>query len=442
MKLQNIISGGRNWLSATPERALDQAYRAAIKIKAIEDDHFNGQPVLTQTMGYSDSVYKVFRTDVDNYLKTIKFRLTEFKLSRSFLIFSDTQPNNNQVAITYSNGLPPQPNLTIVEKLNFIDQIVSRYQNKDVIAVNSDSKITIDSAVAKNQLTLPKNNKNSTNPKNKDPNLETISDKTGVLPRSFMRTINRIKQEIDPQSETTEEEVLKKFRRSRNKTAISIRFLLILIIVPLMTHQIAKTFLVTPLVKEYFAEREQILFINKDLEEEAFIELRHYEENLHFQNLLGLAPRLSEEEVEIRLQEKAGEIAEEYREHGINAVSNVFSDIFSLIAFAGIIFACQKEIGIVKSFLDEIVYGLSDSAKAFLIILLTDMFVGYHSPHGWEVILEGIANHLGLPENRDFNFLFIATFPVILDTVLKYWIFRYLNRISPSSVATYKNMNE
>ena len=96
----------------------------------------------------------------------------------------------------------------------------------------------------------------------------------------------------------------------------------------------------------------------------------------------------------------------------------------------------------IKSFLDEIAYGLSDSPKAFLILLLTDIFVRYHSPHGWEIILEGVARHLGLPENRDFNFLFIATFPVILDTVLKYWIFRYLNRISPSSVATYKNMNE
>jgi len=58
------------------------------------------------------------------------------------------------------------------------------------------------------------------------------------------------------------------------------------------------------------------------------------------------------------------------------------------------------------------------------------------------VVLEGLASHLGIAESRQFNFLFIATFPVILDTVLKYWIFRYLNRISPSAVATYRNMNE
>ena len=78
----------------------------------------------------------------------------------------------------------------------------------------------------------------------------------------------------------------------------------------------------------------------------------------------------------------------------------------------------------------------------FLIILFTDIFVGFHSTHGWEVLLENGLRHFGLPENRDFIFLFIASFPVILDTVFKYWIFRYLNQVSPSAVATYRNMNE
>ncbi|MCY7284308.1 MAG: proton extrusion protein PcxA, partial [Cyanobacteria bacterium CAN_BIN43] len=79
---------------------------------------------------------------------------------------------------------------------------------------------------------------------------------------------------------------------------------------------------------------------------------------------------------------------------------------------------------------------------AFFIILLTDMFVGFHSPHGWEVVLESVSKHFGLPADRNFIFLYIATFPDILDTMFKYWIFRYLNRASPSSVATYRNMNE
>ena len=70
------------------------------------------------------------------------------------------------------------------------------------------------------------------------------------------------------------------------------------------------------------------------------------------------------------------------------------------------------------------------------------MFVGFHSAHGWEVILGGILHHFGLPENQSLIFLFIATVPVILDAIFKYWIFRYLSRMSPSAAATYRNMNE
>ncbi len=85
---------------------------------------------------------------------------------------------------------------------------------------------------------------------------------------------------------------------------------------------------------------------------------------------------------------------------------------------------------------------MSDSAKAFFIILATNIFVGYHSSYGWEIFLAEILQHFGLPENKSLISLFIATVPVIMDTIFKYWIFRYLNRSSPSAVATYRNMNE
>lgn len=442
MKLQDIFNTGRRWLSDTPQRALDAAYRAAIKIKAIEDDHFDGQIVSSSSIAYSESVIKVFRSDVNNYLSTIKARLVEFNLSRGLLIFSNPRPNSsNQSIVRYGNDFDGIRELTVVEKLAFIDAVTYKYKNTAIanIAINPSRRSE------KNQKNNPviSLDKSTKGDKSKEPSTETITDKTSVLPRSFMRTLGRIGQEIDPKAEDTEEQVIRKFRKSRNKTAISIRFLLILIIVPLLTHQATKSLLITPLIQKYSnAHEQQILFINQDMEEEAFMKLHRYEEELHFKSMIGLMPHLSEEEEEEKLKHKAVELSEEFRAQGTNAIGNVFADGFSLLAFAGIIFFCKREIQIIKSFLDEIAYGLSDSAKAFLIILLTDMFVGYHSPHGWEIILEGIARHLGLPENREFNFLFIATFPVILDTVLKYWIFRYLNRISPSSVATYKNMNE
>ncbi|MGK7874549.1 MAG: proton extrusion protein PcxA [Xenococcaceae cyanobacterium] len=461
MKLPTILQNARQWFSKTPERALEQAYRAALSIKEIEDEHFNGQKVSAESSDYSNSVITYFQAEVKRYLNTAKMRLSEFKVSRSFLSIPELKTYELTAEYQSDNLELQKKSSIIIEKLNFIDEVVSKYENGSGIARNtSNSSLVKFSSSKTNQfqeainykneeeITVQKKTRNQSNnkslsmkDKNRNTNVETVSDKTSVLPRSLWRTFNRIKQEIAPNSEETEEEVLKKFRTSRNKTAISIKFLLVLIIVPLLTHQLTKTFLVTPIVKHYFTQHAQVIFINSALEEEAVRELHKFKESLEFKTLIGIE-EMSPEKIEEKVKDKAKEIGNSYRERGSDAIANIFADIFSLFSFALVILISKREILIVKSFIDEIIYGLSDSAKAFLIILFTDMFVGYHSPHGWEVILEGISRHFGFPETREFNFLFIATFPVILDTVLKYWIFRYLNRISPSAVATYKNMNE
>jgi len=77
-----------------------------------------------------------------------------------------------------------------------------------------------------------------------------------------------------------------------------------------------------------------------------------------------------------------------------------------------------------------------------LLILFSDTFVGFHSSYGWEILLENILKHFGLPQERSFIFSFVATLPVLLDTLFKYWIFKHLNGISPSIVSTYHKMNE
>nr|AYO28702.1 envelope membrane protein [Neotessella volvocina] len=87
-------------------------------------------------------------------------------------------------------------------------------------------------------------------------------------------------------------------------------------------------------------------------------------------------------------------------------------------------------------------FELTDDNKAFLLILFSDTFVGFHSSYGWEILLENLLKHFGLPQDRGFIFSFVATLPVLLDTLFKYWIFKHLNGISPSIVSTYHKMNE
>src|SRR5919199_98344 len=452
MSFQSIFRTANQWFLSTPERALDQAYKAALMIKAIEDEHFKGEKISASSREYTDSVLSYFEADLKKYLKTIKIRLVEFKSSRSVFINSDPKkPANNRSSFTGSSqnfSLANEQQSIIIEKLDFIDKIIKKYSapepaSKSLVPLSQVSETQIiqsdiNQALDNSPKSEPKSLQRGVISKNGVvTDIDSISDKTGVLPRSILRTFNRIQQELDPQAE---EEVVKNFRNSKLKTIISLKFILTLIIVPILTHQIAKTFVIGPIVDQY---REKAnIFLNVELQEEAFTELKQFEEDLRFRSLIGVIDKVTPEEMEERVKEKAHELAEEFHDKSSNALKNIFADLVSIAAFALVIVSSKQEIVILKSFMDDLVYGLSDSAKAFIIILFTDIFVGFHSPHGWEVILKGISQHLGLPENHDFIFLFIATFPVILDSVFKYWIFRYLNRVSPSAVATYRNMNE
>lgn len=150
----------------------------------------------------------------------------------------------------------------------------------------------------------------------------------------------------------------------------------------------------------------------------------------------------SENFIQEEIQEKIIELAIYYNQESVKALTNLFGDFitFGVISFLGI--WMKPQIIILKSFITESIYSLSDTTKSFLLILGTDLLVGFHSPRGWEIFLEVFLRHFGFPENQDFIDLFVATFPVLLDTVFKYWIFRYLNQISPSTVATYHSMIE
>nr|YP_009244077.1 chloroplast envelope membrane protein [Gelidium elegans]AMK96319.1 chloroplast envelope membrane protein [Gelidium elegans] len=264
-------------------------------------------------------------------------------------------------------------------------------------------------------------------------------DKAGIIPRSISKLFDKFKKELDPNAEV---EALEDFKVARYQTLTSVKYVIFLLIMPILINQISKSLVFGPFVNYLWNKNQQSIFLNHSQEERAFAELQRFEEKLHFEILIGKIDNASQKTINHRITGKALELAQEYANESSCAVKNILSDLLSCTVFVSILITNKRQFSILKSFINELIYGLSDTAKAFLIILFTDMFVGFHSPHGWEVIIEAILRRFGLPESRDFIFLFISTFPVILDTIFKYWIFRYLNKISPSAVATYHNMNE
>jgi hypothetical protein len=143
-----------------------------------------------------------------------------------------------------------------------------------------------------------------------------------------------------------------------------------------------------------------------------------------------------------RLQTKIVELAKHYNEESIEAVTNFFADILSFATLWFLLVRLEIQINITKSFLLEVFFGLDDSKKSLLILFLTDLLVGYHSPNIWELFFQTFFDHYGLPESQTTIFLLVATLPVLLDVLFKYLIFRHLNRASPATVATYHAMIE
>lgn len=451
-----FLRKAQQWFFKTPERALDQAYEAARMIEAIENEYFDGNPISASYGKYGQSSLNYFQSELQKYLKLIDVRMIEFRASSNVLRVSDPKimeiqvgPSDRRGNADYALNVIDKPGI-FFRKLQFVDEVLARYRQpktppptvvmvKEPGTAQPPAQLNGQKTIISRQGAIAPAPAAAEQAIENDKSSTGLSDRASVLPRSILRTVDRVRQDLDPGAE---EQVVKSFRSSRGRTTTAIKFLLILVIVPLLTQQVAKNYIVGPVVDYFRDQNAADVFLNLEMEEEALHELQQYEERLRFEVLIGKVEPIREAEIEERVVEKATEIEAQYKRRSSDSVKNVFADILAVGAFSLLLITRKREISVLKGFMDEIVYGLSDSAKAFIIILLTDTFVGFHSPHGWEVLLEGLSRHLGFAANREFIFLFIATFPVILDTVFKYWIFRYLNRISPSAVATYKNMNE
>ena len=347
---------------------------------------------------------------------------------------------------------------------------------------------------------------------------------TGLVPRSIIRTFDRFRQQLLPETKAA---AVQEFRISRYQVLISVKSLASLVLVPIVVNFLAKTFFLNPATEYLWNTQQNEIFLNSYQEDRALREMEDFSEKTYFESLLSeettvalagyreerhvsqeqalrtpegqasQAPErfgvpsdmralpgpaevryfsegfgvpsnsqghspvqrnaeplggkgvslneiagLRREAMESRFQDKALELALLYNKESMLAITNVLGDFVTFVTIASLFVWMRPQIVILKSFLTESIYSLSDTTKSFLLILVTDLLVGFHSPRGWEIGIEMLLRHFGLPENQDFIFLFVAAFPVFLDTIFKYWIFRYLNKISPSTVATYHNMIE
>nr|YP_010813901.1 envelope membrane protein [Eremophila magnifica]UYG23458.1 envelope membrane protein [Eremophila magnifica subsp. magnifica]UYG23540.1 envelope membrane protein [Eremophila magnifica subsp. velutina]WOZ21861.1 envelope membrane protein [Eremophila sp. (in: birds)]UOI01078.1 envelope membrane protein [Eremophila magnifica]WOZ19883.1 envelope membrane protein [Eremophila magnifica subsp. velutina] len=187
---------------------------------------------------------------------------------------------------------------------------------------------------------------------------------------------------------------------------------------------------------------QSAIFLN-DIQEksilEKFIEL---EEILFLDEMIKEYSETDLQKLSIAIHKETIQLIKIHNEDRIHTILHFSTNIICFSILSGYSILGNEELVILNSWAQEFLYNLSDTVKAFSILLLTDLCIGFHSPHGWELMIGSVYKDFGFVHNDQIISGLVSTFPVILDTIFKYWIFRYLNRVSPSLVVIYHSMND
>jgi hypothetical protein len=263
----------------------------------------------------------------------------------------------------------------------------------------------------------------------RDEYLRPIVDPTGIYNRVGLR------------AEEAEERVFVEAITNQYESREALKYAGVLVGVPLVVGFVVSRLLAQSLW-DFAQELDKHAFALSDRQKVEGAEAMHREEvKLRMAASLGQAPDLTDEELVHHLHQEALEFAAEMREENKNCLLNIVSDSTSAAIFFLLLVQDNSPRAIMFRTIGRVFTGLSDTAKAFIIILVTDTLLGYHSEEGWTAALTLMSRHYGLSAQTDGLHLFVATIPVLLDSLFKYWIFVELNKIDPAAAVTLRNMD-
>nr|UDN41843.1 chloroplast envelope membrane protein [Cuttsia viburnea] len=195
-------------------------------------------------------------------------------------------------------------------------------------------------------------------------------------------------------------------------------------------------------ITNWWHTRQSETFLN-DIEEKSILEkFTELEELLLLDEMIKEYSETHLQNLRIGIHKETIQLIKIHNEGRIHTILHFSTNIISFIILSGYSILGNKELVILNSWAQEFLYNLSDTIKALSIILLIDFCVGFHSTHGWELMIRSVYKDFGFVHNDQIISVLVSIFPVILNSLFKYWIFHYLNRVSPSLVAIYHSLNE
>nr|BCZ50336.1 Chloroplast envelope protein [Bulbophyllum orientale] len=195
-------------------------------------------------------------------------------------------------------------------------------------------------------------------------------------------------------------------------------------------------------VLNWWNTRQSEILLNDIQEKNVLEKFMELEELFLLDDMIKEYSETHMQRFRIGMHKETIQLVQRHNESHFHIILHFSTNLICFAILSGYFFLGNEELFILNSWIQEFIYNLSDTIKAFSILLVTDLWIGFHSTHGWELMIGSIYNDFGLAQNDQIISGLVSTFPVILDTIVKYWIFHFLNRVSPSLVVIYHSMNE
>lgn len=169
----------------------------------------------------------------------------------------------------------------------------------------------------------------------------------------------------------------------------------ILLVAPLVTGWVLSSIIANPIFTAITSWNPHAFEISEKQKIEGAKDIHKAEMRMRMDAAIGRAPPLSYSELQAQLRHEAHELVEEFQEKNKHNVLNVVSDGITAFVGFGLLLKDSEGRAILFRTFGRLFSGLSDTAKAFMIIASTDILLGYHSEEGWTAAIRLITAHYG-----------------------------------------------
>ncbi|MCL7045850.1 hypothetical protein MKW94_005445 [Papaver nudicaule] len=267
---------------------------------------------------------------------------------------------------------------------------------------------------------------------------EIRADPSEMMPeRGLVKTVRDLVFGVE------EDDLLYEDRVFQYASSNSAKFLAVLVLVPWALDFVVHDFVLMPFLDRYVKTvplAAEFFDVRRTQKLEMVKALKIERSSYRLEAEIGKSPPLSEDEVWLELRPKALELRDEWRLENRRAFANIWSDMVFGVSLFILLYFNQSKVALLKFTGYKLINNISDTGKAFLIILITDIFLGYHSESGWQTLLEILVDHYGLDVDTSAITLFVCLVPVIIDACVKLWLFKFLPRLSPKVANIFREM--